>query len=352
MHFSGQDVSIKRIAWMRDAGFVHDEYSHVRRAESSHSIAQSNPKDKFQKDTKEIGEYMNKRTANLLCILIGIIWGGGFIATDAALDTFTPLQMLLVRFGGAALLAWIPVWLHKDRITKEALKTGTVSGIFLYAAFALQTFGITMTDPGMNAFLTSVNVVIVPFLAWAVWKQKPDGIVLLAALVCTLGIAFLSFSSGTFAFGWGDILSLGCSFFFAAQIVSLGRSESISIWILNAVQLSVAALLAIPFGLPGQWPTAFSSSAVVSILYTIFLSTFLCYLLQTTAQKYTSCAAASILMGTESLWANVFSFLILHNVPSPAMITGGLLIFAAILLVEGRPYIEEKILPVLRRKSA
>lgn len=30
---------------------------------------------------------MSKNSANLLCLLIGIIWGGGFIATDTALHT-------------------------------------------------------------------------------------------------------------------------------------------------------------------------------------------------------------------------------------------------------------------------
>lgn len=294
---------------------------------------------------------MSKKTANLLCILVGIIWGGGFIATAAALETFSPFQMLIVRFGGAAILAWIPMLLHKDPMTKKTVKTGIISGIFLYVAFAFQTFGVDQTEPGMNAFLTSVNVVIVPYLAWAVWKQKPDSIIVLASLVCVIGIGCLSLSTGSIGFRPGDLLSLACSFFFAAQIVSLGKSEDLSIWNINAVQLTTAAVISLPFGLFSPWPAHISMTCIVSLVYTVFLSTFLCYLLQTTAQKYTSCAAASILMGTESLWANVFSFLILHQVPSVLMIAGGLLIFLAILLVEGRSWIEQH-LPILAPRSS
>ena len=290
---------------------------------------------------------MNKKTANLLCLLIGVIWGGGFIATDFALKTFTPFQMLLIRFAGAALLAWIPVLVKREKVQKEAMKTGLISGCFLYIAFALQTFGINLTEPGMNAFLTSVNVVLVPYLAWIVWKQKPDGLVLCASLVCMAGIGFLSLSSGSFGLRWGDLLSLGCSVFFAAQIVALGRSEHLSVAVVNALQLSTAAVLAIPFGLLEPWPAQISMETIGSLTYTVCLSTFLCYLMETTAQKYTSCAAASILMGTESLWANIFSFLILHQVPSVMMVTGGLLIFTAILMVEGRGWIE---LHLLKKK--
>lgn len=286
---------------------------------------------------------MNKKTANLVCLLIGIIWGGGFIATDLALNTLSPTQMVLGRFAGAALLAWIPFFIKREKISRAALKTGIVSGMFLYGGFAFQTLGISSTEPGMNAFLTSVNVVLVPYLAWIVWKQKPDGIVLAASLICTAGIGFLSLSTGVFRFRWGDLMSLACSFFFAAQIVSLGHSSHLSVWSVNAIQLTTAALCAAPLGLAAPWPDSFPPQMFGAMAYTICLSTFLCYLMQTSSQKYTSCAAASILMGTESLWANVFSFLFLHQIPSIMMLTGGLLIFLAILLVEGRSWIESRL---------
>lgn len=248
--------------------------------------------------------------------------------------------MLLIRFSGAALLAWVLFAVHKTKIDRKTLLTGIVSGMFLYGGFAFQTLGISMTEPGMNAFLTSVNVVLVPYLAWICWKQKPGKLVLLASFVCLAGIGCLSLSSGSFRFRFGDLLSLACSFFFAAQIVSLGHSEGLSVWALNALQLSTAAILSLPAALLSKWPASLPPSCLLSLVYTVVLSTFLCYLMQTSAQKYTSCAAASILMGTESLWANVFSFLILHEVPSMMMVIGGLLIFASILLVEGRSLIE------------
>ena len=41
---------------------------------------------------------MSKQQANLVCLLVAAIWGGGFIATDAALQTFDPFTVLMIRF--------------------------------------------------------------------------------------------------------------------------------------------------------------------------------------------------------------------------------------------------------------
>lgn len=277
---------------------------------------------------------MNRQKANLLCLLTALIWGGGFVATDIALETFTPFAMLVLRFVFAAILGWIPLWLRHEKISRQAWKTGILSGILLYLAFAFQTFGMACTTAGMNAFLTSVNVVFVPFIVWICFHRKPDAVVFLASLLCLGGIGCLSLSSGSFGFGFGDLLSLTCAFFFAAQIVSLSKAGEDSALAINAIQLTSAAACSIPFGLATSWPASVSLPAIGSIVYSVVLSTFVCYLMQTTAQQYTSPAAASILLATESLWANLFSFLFLHEAKTPVMIFGGLLIFISVLLVE------------------
>ncbi|WP_283651228.1 DMT family transporter [Ileibacterium valens] len=286
---------------------------------------------------------MSARIANLLCLLVALIWGGGFIATDLALESFSPFSMLVCRFIGAALFAWIPILMKKMAITKAEIRTGLVSGIFLYLAFAFQTFGMEDAGPGMNAFLTSVNVILVPYIVWIIYKKRPDRLICFAGVICLAGIGCLSLSNGEFYFGKGEILSLICAFFFALQIVSLEKVQNLNVMNVNAIQLTSAALCSIPFGLFARWPGSLNSMAVLSMLYSIVLATFVCYLLQTTAQKYTSASAASILLGTECLWANIFSGLILHEPKSPIMIFGGILIFISILMVESKGFFLNKI---------
>lgn len=284
---------------------------------------------------------MTKQKANLCCLIVALIWGGGFVATEMALTTFTPFAMLLVRFVGAAILAWIPVFVTKGKLNKDTLKIGITSGVMLFLAFTFQTIGLSMTTAGMNAFLTACNVVFVPFIVWTVYRKKPDLIVFFASLLCLAGIGCLSLNGGGFNLGMGDILTLICAFFFGAQIVSLYRAGDCDVWVLNAVQLSTAAICSIPLGLMTSWPTEIGWTGVWSMFYSIVMATFVSYLLQTVAQQYTTPAATSILLATESLWGNLLSILFLHEPTSAIMLLGGLMIFSSVILVEGQSWISQ-----------
>ncbi len=279
---------------------------------------------------------MSKQKANFLCILTALIWGGGFVATDLALEIFSPFALLCVRFVGASVLAWLPVLWHQEKIQKEELQIGFWSGLFLYTAFAFQTFGMDLTDPGMNAFLTAVYVVLVPYGMWIVFHKKPNRIVLIASICCLVGIGCLSLSQGSFVLRLGDLLSLSCALFFAAQIMSLDQAKQASAYGLNAIQLSVAALCSLPFGLFSPWPNHIGTQGWLSMSYLVIFSTFLCYLMQTIAQRYTSPSSVSILLATECLWANLFSAILLHENMSFIHWIGGILIFLSIVLVESK----------------
>ena len=158
---------------------------------------------------------MSKQQANLVCLLVAAIWGGGFIATDAALQTFDPFTVLMIRFIGASIVSIIVCLVSRVKISREALFRGSISGVLMYLAFAFQTFGLFLTNTGQNAFLTAVNVVLVPYIVWLLWKKKPSHRQLAASVVCLVGIACLSLSKGYFSFSFGDSLSLACAFFFA-----------------------------------------------------------------------------------------------------------------------------------------
>ena len=69
---------------------------------------------------------MSRKNASAICILVAAIWGGGFIATDAALATFDPFTVLLIRFLGASLVCWIIVGIQKIRITKAGVLKGSL----------------------------------------------------------------------------------------------------------------------------------------------------------------------------------------------------------------------------------
>ena len=110
-------------------------------------------------------------------ILVTVIWGGGFVASDMALGSMKPFQIMMVRFLLASvLMGMISMGQHKKEGKLEdragAIKAGILMGIALFAGFALQIIGLQYTTPSKNAFLTALNVVIVPFIAFIILKKK------------------------------------------------------------------------------------------------------------------------------------------------------------------------------------
>ena len=98
---------------------------------------------------------MSKQQANLVCLLVAAIWGGGFIATDAALQTFDPFTVLMIRFIGASIVSIIVCLVSRVKISREALFRGSISGVLMYFAFAFQTFGLFILTEAFNCALSS-----------------------------------------------------------------------------------------------------------------------------------------------------------------------------------------------------
>jgi drug/metabolite transporter (DMT)-like permease len=77
-----------------------------------------------------------------------------------------------------------------------------------------------------------------------------------------------------------------------------------------------------------------NGEALFSLFYLGIFSTTAAYLLQTTAQKFTTETKTAIILSTEAFFGMALSVLILSEPLTLRMILGGILIFAAILTSE------------------
>ena len=85
--------------------------------------------------------------SNISLLLVAIIWGSGFVASQMALDAnLSSAFIMFVRFAIATII--IGVFFYKDlkaNMKKEHLKGGIVIGLFLFLAFYVQTVGLQYT---------------------------------------------------------------------------------------------------------------------------------------------------------------------------------------------------------------
>lgn len=266
-------------------------------------------------------------------ILVTVIWGGGFVASDIALESMEPFQIMTVRFLLASVLMGLMSIPSLRRIEKGELKAGILMGIALFAAFSLQIIGLQYTTPSKNAFLTALNVVIVPFIAFLVLKKKIGWKGILGAVMSVAGVALLSLN-GDLTLSLGDGLTLLCAVGFAFQIFF--TSESVKKYratVLNFVQMATAFVLSLAsLFVFGETRFAVTARGWLGVIYLGVVSTTICYLLQTACQKYVDETKAAIILSMESVFGTLFSILLLHEVITPRMVAGCTVILAAVII--------------------
>lgn len=271
-----------------------------------------------------------------LCLLLtAAIWGSGFVASAVALEHYTPFQIMAIRFSIGTILLSIVFMRILKNITKSTILKGIVLGVFLYIAFALQTVGLQFTTPSKNAFLTAVNVVIVPFIGFILYKKKIDKFELLGAVLSIIGVGVMSLQlSGDINIG--DLLTLLCAVGFALQIffTSLFVQDEDPV-LLTLIQMLTAAILGITvMFILGDYTFSFQIKSSFSVIYLGVFSTTIAYLLQTIAQRFTNATKTAIILSTESVWGMLFSIILIKEQITSRMLIGAIIILTAILISE------------------
>lgn len=264
---------------------------------------------------------------------VTVIWGGGFVASDMALKSLLPFQIMAIRFLlASALMGAASIRELKSAGLRE-IRAGVLMGISLFVGFAFQIVGLQYTTPSKNAFLTALNVVMVPFIAFAVLKKKVSAKSIAGAVMAVVGVGLLSLEKNL-SLGLGDALTLICAVGFAFQIFF--TSEFVKKYravVLNFVQmLTAVALSAVSMLLFGETEFHVTAKGWLSVLYLGAVSTALCYLLQTASQKYVDETKAAIILSMESVFGTLFSILILHEQVTLRMACGCAIILAAVIV--------------------
>ncbi len=165
-----------------------------------------------------------------------IIWGVTFIASKILLDTFTMIEILLIRFILGFILLFIIDYFRKDRDKKNnkiSLKEeftfllAGITGVTLY--YALETFALTKTSASNVGILVSLAPITTAIMALIWLKSEKFKLAYLygfaiafigVALVITNGTKFEGFSVE------GDVLAILGTFAWASYSLLLKRIDT------------------------------------------------------------------------------------------------------------------------------
>lgn len=271
----------------------------------------------------------------LALIATTLIWGSSFVILKSTLDSITPLWVLAIRFGGAALIMLIACLPKLKKLDKQYIKGGAVMGLCLAFAYILQTYGLVYTTPGKNAFLTATYCILVPFLYWAIAGTKPDKFNISAAIVCLVGMGFVCLGNDL-SVNIGDILTICCGLFYGLHIIATSRAvEGRDALILTMLQFFFGGLIClVGAAIFEPVPTDIPSSSWASIAYLTFMCTGLCFFLQTIGQKYTPPSQVAVILTLESVFGTAISVALGQENLTFGIVLGFCLIFCAILTSE------------------
>jgi drug/metabolite transporter (DMT)-like permease len=184
-------------------------------------------------------------------LIVTLVWGTTFPAMKDLTATFSPVWIVLLRFALAGLLM-LPFVLRADR---GDLRSGAMLGLLLFFCYVFQVEGLALTSSNRNAFITGLNVLIVPLLGLASGRL-PERRIVVALVLAVAGLAALCWDGG--AWRLGDTLALCGAFCFALYIrmmevrtrgaqrlMSLTAAQIITVALCAAVWLLVRE---VPFG--------------------------------------------------------------------------------------------------------
>ncbi|NCC87653.1 MAG: DMT family transporter [Clostridia bacterium] len=273
--------------------------------------------------------------ARLALFFATLIWGSSFVIVKNTVEVLPVFFLLAVRFSIAFLVLAIIFAKRLKQIDKKYLWQGGIIGLCIFFAYATQTFGITDTTPGKNAFLTAIYCVIVPFLFWITDKSKPDFFNILAAFLSVLGIGLVSLKSDL-SICKGDLLTILGGFFFAAHIVAIKRfSKGHDPVLLTIVQFAYCSIFSLICTLIFEARvTQIKPDMIGGILYLSIGCTAIGILLQSVGQKYTTPSAAAIILSLESVFGVLFSILLAGELMSKKLVFGFCMIFISVIISE------------------
>ena len=283
--------------------------------------------------------------ADFLLFLVALAWGSTFFIVKEAVES-TPVYIFLFwRFLFAFLLMALVSYKRLRSVDFATLRAGSVLGVFMFLGFAFQTFGLTMSLSSTVAFLTGLNVVIVPFLLYIIFKTKASLYSVFGAIIAAIGLYFLTYG-GKLGFGLGEAFAFICAVMFALHIVFTDRfSKKYDVMSLVAIQLGIVALLSFVASLSFDgylMPKELNSTLIYALIATVLFATVFAFWVQTSMQRFTTPAKTAIIFTMEPVSAGIFGYLFAGEVLSKAQLFGAFLILFGMISAELGTYFRDK----------
>lgn len=254
------------------------------------------------------------RRTDAVLLLVALVWGSSYLSAQTATAALPVLLVLFARYALSA-LACLGVLASRRpsrrrgsrRWTRDELRAGVPLGLTQAAVLVVETYGVAHTSAANAGLIISLTIVLTPLLDRGGRRGALPGSFFAATGVCVLAVALLMSGNGFHAPRLGDLLMLGAALIRAVHVALVGRfttGRAIRPLQLTTVQTLVGTALFLPAA-AHDLPTLANADPATwaQLVYLALFCSVFAFLAQTWAVQRTSASRASLLLGTEPVWA-------------------------------------------------
>lgn len=270
-----------------------------------------------------------------MLFMITVFWGASYILTKLGLGTLAPFNLTALRFVIAFCVSALVFHKNIRRADLKTVKYSIFLAVILLCVFITMTYGLQYTSASSAGFLVSLSVVFVPILSFLALRQKIESRAIISICFAMIGIAMLTLNA-QLTIGGGDLLCILCALLFAAHIVATGvLTKKVDSIALGVLQLGFVGLFSTVLSLSMEsvtLPTTPLSWFVVLSLS--ILCTAIGYIVQTTAQQYTSATHTGLILALEPVFSAIFAAIFLGELLSFRASTGAVILLISVVGAE------------------
>lgn len=280
---------------------------------------------------------IRKLGADFLLLMVTLFWGITFVVVKDAVAKVDVFVFLSQRFILSFALLFFLCLIRRRSLTRHTVRRGIMLGVVLFGAFAFQTLALVYTTASNTAFLTGLNVVLVPVIGALVFGQVVTGNMKVGVLLASAGLFFIC-TKGTWTFNGGDVLAGMCAVCVALHVIFTGEyARKSDVYWLTAIQLGTVAFLSTSVALlvgDGGFIVTWYPEILWALIICVLFATVFAFVFQTSMQRFTTPTHTALIFCMEPVFAALFASWMIDERWGVWGFIGAVLILAGMIVSE------------------
>jgi drug/metabolite transporter (DMT)-like permease len=271
---------------------------------------------------------------DVLLLVVAAFWGATYLVVKELGQSGSINGLMAIRFVLAAAALWVYWSFRRIKFQKPEWIMGIAFGLSQTVVLNLEAFSVSYTSATNGGLIIALAIITVPILESAWRKNWLPYNFFIAASIALIGMFLLIMGNGLVEPNLGDLLMFIAMILRTFHFVILGRltqGKSYSPVNLTTVMVSTSGIVMFLWNPADAINTAlnYDTRDWLLMLFLSLLCTSFAFIGMNWAVKHTSASRASLLLGTEPVWATFIAVSLGGELIGPLGALGALMIIGA-----------------------